>query len=841
MGDAARVLHGGDAEAKPPDPAATPPPPPLATLHPPTKPSACPRPAPHARSRLEARRKHGAPSGTGASSSRQGARFQEQLPIDFHTTALPGSIAPSPHPASFWVSPAFFDPRFNLHFVQNLVSFLLTAYPGRLCVSRVADYTFSVRVASANVANAIVVRGPLRLGDYVLLVHPSLDLALAAARAVTAARRERRWGRAVKANGNGRATDSFSNSAPDAVSAARQLRSAAATPPVRSNSHDARDAACSERLLQRAAPGAAPSALVPNRFFRDRAAAAAQAPCGSNVHPFPESHTCCPLGGREQLPPTRVTTPLNAPQPPATTGPYLKALLSPAHPPKTLRRRPAPILTTTGCFRCLASDHQVRDCRDPPRCRNCRRSGHRVRTCPMPVARMLTPWPRRQPTVPVPACRVAVQAVLFSPRSFPLPPRPTSPPPPSPAKIHTPSAFDPLAMLASSSSEAPDFELPRMPPPATTLAAGMAYPRASRSATHSPPVDIHVVDARGKRPAVPNRALSPRASPGRRSPPLAEPLMVAVPAAPPRAGSPAAPPSGAGSSVGVQAPAGHPDWASDSDDGYETVESGDLDSEFDDADYWEGRTDSLHVWLPAGNDRINDRLAFAYVTPPEAHPPPPPPANNFAPAAPPAGVAALPHAALLFHVAAALAGFLIANPVTAAVTVAAVEQDTPPAPPPSPASLASEAPQGSPSPPQNSPALKECDVRQDAPPAPPLSPTALGSDALHLPTPAPGRGRRPRSRALSTHVPPSQRQSTRLAEKASASFVHAADKASQRKALLNSLAPCSAALKGHVAKRGLLNRQKLPISVADLRKMVTTAGLGCSTADAVGVVPLRQE
>lgn len=33
------------------------------------------------------------------------------------------------------------------------------------------------------------------------------------------------------------------------------------------------------------------------------------------------------------------------------------------------------------CFRCLASDHLVAECRDPLRCLHCRRSGHRARSC----------------------------------------------------------------------------------------------------------------------------------------------------------------------------------------------------------------------------------------------------------------------------------------------------------------------------------------------------------------------------------------------------------------------------------------------------------------------------
>ena len=82
-----------------------------------------------------------------------------------------------------------------------------------------------------------------------------------------------------------------------------------------------------------------------------------------------------------------------------------------------------------------------------------------------------------------------------------------------------------------------------------------------------------------------------------------------------------------------------------------------------------------------------------------------------------------------------------------------------------------------------------------------------------------------------------KRTSSRLAAKAAASYVSIPDMAMQRAALKNSLQPCSAALKEHVEKKGILNRSKIPIPVADLRKLVRAAGLGCAAASAVGAVP----
>jgi hypothetical protein len=56
------------------------------------------------------------------------------------------------------------------------------------------------------------------------------------------------------------------------------------------------------------------------------------------------------------------------------------------------------------------------------------------------------------------------------------------------------------------------------------------------------------------------------------------------------------------------------------------------------------------------------------------------------------------------------------------------------------------------------------------------------------------------------------------------------------KALINSLSGCSAGLKKHVAKRNLLSRNKIPLSVSEIRKLVDAAGIACSSESAVDVV-----
>ncbi|GJM98143.1 hypothetical protein PR202_ga15124 [Eleusine coracana subsp. coracana] len=66
-----------------------------------------------------------------------------------------------------------------------------------------------------------------------------------------------------------------------------------------------------------------------------------------------------------------------------------------AHPPAALRRlhRPQNHHPTFDykrwlvgrCYRCLAKNHQVSQCRDPVRCWDCRRNGHTARHCPTPL------------------------------------------------------------------------------------------------------------------------------------------------------------------------------------------------------------------------------------------------------------------------------------------------------------------------------------------------------------------------------------------------------------------------------------------------------------------------
>ncbi|TVU23342.1 hypothetical protein EJB05_25699, partial [Eragrostis curvula] len=114
----------------------------------------------------------------------------------------------------------------------------------------------------------------------------------------------------------------------------------------------------------------------------------------------------------------------------------------------------------------------------------------------------------------------------------------------------------------------------------------------------------------------------------------------------------------------------------------------------------------------------------------------------------------------------------------------------------------------------------------------PPPPTAAVSTAVV----APGHGRKPRARRAREAAAVPQRHSERLAGKEPSHHVDSTDKAVQLKALKNCLAACSRELKAHVNKKGLLGRKKQPIATADLRKLVSAAGLGGAAAKSIDVV-----
>lgn len=106
---------------------------------------------------------------------------------------------------------------------------------------------------------------------------------------------------------------------------------------------------------------------------------------------------------------------------------------------------------------------------------------------------------------------------------------------------------------------------------------------------------------------------------------------------------------------------------------------------------------------------------------------------------------------------------------------------------------------------------------------PPTTPT-------FVPPPPARQGRRP-TRGRSTVA--LSRHSAHLATRSNGDYVAVPNQAVERKALLNALSGCSAALKKQATKRNILSHNKIPLSVTDIRKLVSAAGASCSSAASV--------
>lgn len=205
------------------------------------------------------------------------------------------------------------------------------------------------------------------------------------------------------------------------------------------------------------------------------------AACHSDLSPLKDS-MCHPVANGPAA-----SSGILGPRPRPTS--YLEAVLSHRQPQTMTTAPPKPLNNPRACFRCFASDHLVRDCRDrdPVRCRRCRGFGHRARSCTL-LSHAISP--RRKPS------SIAAPASCHSVHDFPFAPRPTSPPPPSPGHHLAPTiAFDPLLMVPS-----PVFEL-----------TARAVKTCHASSSSSRPVDQHMADARGMAPP-PSALPSPMAS-----------------------------------------------------------------------------------------------------------------------------------------------------------------------------------------------------------------------------------------------------------------------------------------------------------------------------------------
>jgi hypothetical protein len=428
---------------------------------------------------------------------RPGVELQDHFLRNFYNPIVTGYFLSTP--ASVWITPPLPSPSFNLHFVRNSVNFLLTSFPSRLGVVQVDPWVFRVKVSSQNVANALVVRGSLRLASSVLLIHHSL---LEARRATMA--------QCFQISGVAGAV--AVNAAPHAELDCNVVNSE-----------------CSS-VSRLGAPGM--SGLKAQ--YLSRAAARSEA----KDTPAPAMHASLPKG----------LTAITATQQPAIPS-YLKALQSPAKAAHQQPKPPQPITAKAVCYRCLSPEHLVRACRDPVRCRNCRGYGHRSHDCKMPISQTLSPAShhRKTPTIPVPASRLPVHAVPFN---YPAAKASSSTPPTPPSSPATQTyldAYAPKNMLASSSSCPPDFMLPSAgASKATCMEGPLGLGRAALPKAHcsSPPrrmVDICIDSRNGKAPVEPVFAPSRSPSLGRRSPPSGPGSPV------PRSGSP---PSWTGSATG---------------------------------------------------------------------------------------------------------------------------------------------------------------------------------------------------------------------------------------------------------------------------------------------------
>jgi hypothetical protein len=233
------------------------------------------------------------------------------------------------------------------------------------------------------VANALLVRGSLTFGGAVFLLHSSVEAAMAAA---------------------------LSLPEEDAPLTPHRPRVTSRPSP--------RDGVNGWRRAQ----GGSSTRGVP--FVRQRIPRI-RAPNLPPLLPLPGVDTSACQPARAPREPATGFTP---PHPPAHT-PYLAAVLKPAASPPPTTRKTLPPLPASGFFRCHSPDHNVKDCRDPVRCRRCRGSGHRQHRCKMPVNRVLAPWPRRGAL----STPLTGSVSPSSPRSASAPPRPSpSPPPRSP-------------------------------------------------------------------------------------------------------------------------------------------------------------------------------------------------------------------------------------------------------------------------------------------------------------------------------------------------------------------------------------------------------------------------
>lgn len=141
---------------------------------------------------------------------------------------------------------------------------------------------------------------------------------------------------------------------------------------------------------------------------------------------------------------------------------FWDVLLTPAPPGQMVHPTPKFNPPASACFRCLAPDHFVVQCRDPVRCRRCGASGHMERWC-----KSLRASPHRdttRPRCPFTSCVPAPAAPLTTPPLLPAPSSDLPPPTPFSSPPNRLSAFRPIHPPASTTTD-----MPALLPPARCL------------------------------------------------------------------------------------------------------------------------------------------------------------------------------------------------------------------------------------------------------------------------------------------------------------------------------------------------------------------------------------
>ncbi|KAK1617520.1 hypothetical protein QYE76_023037 [Lolium multiflorum] len=293
-----------------------------------------------------------------------GTSFQRQVLSSFHclVSVCPADADDAAAGVQVWTTPPSQSPWFSPSSVESLLAFFFCPPPNRLRVSQVAPAVFRFCVACSAVADFIVAVGGEQTGRFGLRFHASLETVMDAAHGLPARappiKRRRRRSKKPRPPWAQCPMDSRRCGGPPLLPTPCTFECAELCPPA---------AVTSDEASPLAAPASATgqSAVPSPRGMDSSHVAASIEPCAS-VMATPPSPAPAPSTALTPRPPTS----FNA----AAPRSYLEALLTPAPPPRPSSPRTPPIfLSLDGCFRCLSPRHQVRDCRDPVRCRGCGR------------------------------------------------------------------------------------------------------------------------------------------------------------------------------------------------------------------------------------------------------------------------------------------------------------------------------------------------------------------------------------------------------------------------------------------------------------------------------------